>query len=86
MRLIVRQINVFAGSNIRGHDPQWPGVGNRERRMGNEDQELVEDLQQRIHELETQDEADFGTFRRVDYVILAIGAVILPVLALIWAR
>lgn len=54
--------------------------------MGNEDQELVEDLQQRIHELETQDEADFGTFRRVDYVILAIGAVILPVLALIWAR
>lgn len=54
--------------------------------MGKEDQDLVEDLEQRIHQLETQPEEDFGTFRRLDYVVLVIGAVVLPVLALIWAR
>ena len=50
-----------------------------------ENQELVRDLEHRIATLEKQDEAEFGSFNRADYVILIIGAVILPVIALVLA-
>ena len=50
------------------------------------DSKLVEDLEQRIDMLENMDEAEFGSFSRMDYVILVIGALIAPALVLILAR
>ncbi len=49
------------------------------------DQELVQDLESRIDALESQDESEFGSFSRADYIILALGGVVLPVIALVWA-
>ncbi len=49
------------------------------------DQELVQDLEHRIDTLENEAEAEFGSFFRADYVILTIGAVILPIIALVLA-
>ena len=48
-------------------------------------QELVQDLESRIDALENQEEAEFGSFSRTDYVVLIIGAVILPAIALVLA-
>lgn len=48
-------------------------------------QELVQDLESRIDALENQEEADFGSFSRVDYIILTVAAVILPTIALVLA-
>ena len=50
-----------------------------------QDQELVQDLESRIDALENQDEAEFGSFSRMDYVILTIVGVILPIIALVLA-
>lgn len=50
-----------------------------------EDKLLVEDLERRIDRLENMDDAEFGSFTRLDYLILIIGAVVLPALALILA-
>ena len=47
---------------------------------------LVEDLERRIDTLENMDDADFGSFTRVDYVILTVGAVLVPIIALILGR
>ncbi len=49
------------------------------------DQELVQDLESRIDALESQDESEFGSFSRADYIILTVGGVILPVIALVLA-
>lgn len=49
------------------------------------DSELVQDLERRIDVLENQEESEFGSFARADYVILTIGAVILPIIALVLA-
>jgi hypothetical protein len=50
------------------------------------DNKLVEDLERRIEILENLDETEFGSFTRIDYIILTIGAVMAPILALILAR
>lgn len=50
-----------------------------------EDSPLVKDLERRIEILENMDDAEFGSFTRLDYLILGIGAVVLPILALILA-
>jgi len=49
------------------------------------DQELVQDLERRIDALESQEDAEFGSFSPADYIILAVAGVILPVIALVWA-
>jgi hypothetical protein len=49
------------------------------------DQDLVQELERRIDALENQDESEFGSFSRADYIILTIGGVILPIIALVWA-
>jgi hypothetical protein len=49
------------------------------------DQELVQDLESRIDALENQEEADFGSFSRADYIILIVGGLILPLIALVLA-
>jgi len=51
-----------------------------------DDQKIVEDLERRIEILENLDDAEFGSFTRIDYIILIIGAVLLPTLALILGR
>jgi hypothetical protein len=48
-------------------------------------QELVQDLEDRIDALENQEEEEFGSFSRTDYIVLTVGAVILPVIALVLA-
>lgn len=50
-----------------------------------QDQDLVQDLESRIDALENQEEAEFGSFSRADYVILTIVGVILPTIALVLA-
>ena len=50
------------------------------------DEKLVQDLERRIEVLEKMDDEDFGSFKRFDYVILVIGAVLIPILALYLAR
>jgi hypothetical protein len=49
------------------------------------DQGLVQDLERRIDTLESQDEAEFGSFSRADYIILLVIGVLLPVIALVLA-
>jgi hypothetical protein len=51
----------------------------------NKNQRLVQDLESRIDALENQEEADFGSFSRADYIILWVAAVILPTIALVLA-
>ncbi len=50
------------------------------------DDELVKDLERRIEILENLDEKEFGSFTRIDYIILTIGAALVPILALVLAR
>lgn len=50
------------------------------------DKKLVEDLERRIEVLENLEEREFGSFTRLDYLILIVGAVLLPILAMILAR
>jgi hypothetical protein len=49
------------------------------------DQDLVQELERRIDALENQEESEFGSFSRADYIILTIGGLILPIIALVWA-
>ena len=51
-----------------------------------EESHLVQDLERRVEKLERTDDAEFGTFTRLDHVILIVGAVLIPVIAMILAR
>ena len=51
---------------------------------GGERTRLVDDLERRIEELEGLDESAFGGFSALDWVICLLGAVVIPVLALVW--
>jgi len=50
------------------------------------DDNLVHDLERRIDTLEDMDEEEFGSFTRLDYVILIIFGALIPALALVLAR
>lgn len=50
-----------------------------------ENEELVQDLEQRIDTLESMDDAEFGAFTRTDYIILIVIGVVLPGIALVLA-
>jgi len=52
----------------------------------NNDAKLTEDLQRRIDELQDLDDSAFGSFTRLDWVVLIFAAVVLPTLAMIAAR
>ena len=52
----------------------------------NNDNKLTEDLQRRIETLENMDESEFGSFTRLDWLILIFASVILPILAIAAAR
>ena len=53
-------------------------------KSGDERARLVDDLASRIDELEGLDESAFGNFTVLDWVICVLGAVVIPVLALVW--
>lgn len=46
----------------------------------------VAELERRIHILEAEDEDAFGRFTRFDWWICSVGAVLLPLLLLVWFR
>jgi hypothetical protein len=50
------------------------------------DKALVEDLEQRIDTLQAIPDEAFGAFTRLDWILLVIAAVVLPVIALLAAR
>jgi hypothetical protein len=47
-------------------------------------EELIEELERRIDELESLDDDSPGRFTTLDWVICVVGAVALPLLALLW--
>jgi hypothetical protein len=44
---------------------------------------LVDELERRIRELHEHEEHEFGNFTRLDWLILLLGAVIVPILLVI---
>lgn len=44
---------------------------------------LVAELERRIRELDEHDEPDFGGFSGIDWLILLLGAVVVPILLVI---
>ena len=48
--------------------------------------DLVLDLEQRIDELERMGDAELGTFGRLDWLILILIAIVIPVIAIVAAR
>ena len=47
-------------------------------------QAQVAELQRRIRLLEAEDDGDFGAFTAVDWLVCVLGAVVIPVLVLLW--
>ena len=45
---------------------------------------LVAELEQRIRELDTHAEDEFGEFSRLDWLFLLLGAVVIPFLFVLW--
>jgi len=45
---------------------------------------LVAELERRIRELDEHEEDEFGNFSRFDWLILLLGALVLPLLFVFW--
>lgn len=53
--------------------------------MSHEDRAaIVADLERRIEELESLDDAAFGEFTRVDWVLCILGALVVPYAIYLW--
>lgn len=48
--------------------------------------DLVLDLEQRIDKLQNMGDAELGTFTRLDWLILIVFAIVLPVIAMVAAQ
>jgi len=48
--------------------------------------DLVLDLEQRIDKMQNMGDTELGTFNRIDWVILIVFAIVLPVIAMVAAR
>jgi hypothetical protein len=48
--------------------------------------DLVIDLQQRIDTMQDMGDEDLGTFNRLDWIILIVFAIVVPVIAMALAR
>jgi len=48
--------------------------------------DLVLDLEQRIDKMQNMGDDELGTFSRLDWIVLTVFAVVIPVLALVAAR
>jgi hypothetical protein len=51
-----------------------------------DDRARVVELERRIHIIEAQDDDAFGRFTHWDWWICTLGAILLPILLLIWFR
>ena len=47
-------------------------------------QAQVAELHRRIRLLEAEDDADFGAFTAVDWLVCVLGALVIPALVLLW--
>ena len=50
------------------------------------DRDLVLDLERRIDELQRMGDEELGTFGRLDWLILILFAIVIPVIAIVAAR
>lgn len=48
--------------------------------------DLAQDLEQRIDTMQNMGDAELGTFNRLDWVILIVFAIVIPVIAMELAR
>lgn len=48
--------------------------------------DLVLDLEQRIDRMQEMDDADLGTFNRLDWLILILISIVIPIIAVVAAR
>lgn len=48
--------------------------------------DLTLDLEQRIDRIQELGDAELGTFTRVDWLILIVSAIVIPVIAMVMAR
>jgi hypothetical protein len=48
--------------------------------------DLQQDLEQRIDKMQNMGDAELGTFNRLDWVILIVFAIVIPVIAMELAR
>jgi len=48
--------------------------------------DLVLDLEQRIDKMQAMGDEELGTFKRLDWIILIVIAIVLPVTAMVLAR
>ena len=48
--------------------------------------DLVDDLQQRINTMQDMGDEELGTFNRLDWIILIVFAIVIPVIAMELAR
>jgi hypothetical protein len=51
-----------------------------------DDKDLVLDLERRIDELQRMGDDELGTFGRLDWLILVLIAIVIPVIAIVAAR
>ena len=49
-------------------------------------EDLVADLEQRIEKMQNMGDEELGTFGRLDWLILIVTAIVIPVIALVAAR
>jgi hypothetical protein len=62
-------------------------TGSNKRMLEREDvSDLVLDLEQRIDELQRMGDAELGTFGWIDWLILILIAIVLPIIAIVAAR
>ena len=64
-------------------DTDSPSDGGTRDGTGHRPDALVDELEQRIRELHEGEERDFGEFGRLDWLILVVVALILPILLVI---
>ncbi len=48
--------------------------------------DLAQDLEDRIDRIQNLGDAELGTFTRLDWLILVVFAIVLPVIAMVMAR
>lgn len=48
--------------------------------------ELVTDLEQRINKIQQMNETELGTFNRIDWLVLILICLVIPVIAVVAAR
>ncbi len=48
--------------------------------------ELIRDLERRIETLQNMDDSELGTFGKLDWIILILASIVIPVIAVVMAQ